>query len=145
MQTPVGSWNWPLVPRPEVIRGFAIGPALWSPGHRGVDLAARPGAVVRAPAAGIVRYTGVIAGRAVLTLDHGGGLLSSFEPVISALRKGRAVKQGDVVGSVATGPTHCAPATCLHWGVRKNGNYINPLTLLRGWHGPIVLLPMLSG
>lgn len=107
-------------------------------------MAARPGALVHAPADGIVHFTGVIAGRPVLSIDHAGGEISSFEPVIALVRRGHAVKRGDVVGTVAPGPTHCTPETCLHWGVRRNGRYINPLTLLPGWRGPVILLPMLS-
>jgi murein DD-endopeptidase MepM/ murein hydrolase activator NlpD len=89
-----------------------------------------------------VRFTGVIAGRPVVSLDHGSGLISSFEPVIGTLRRGQAVQQGDVVGVINTGPSHCLDATCLHWGVRKDGQYINPLLLIRVRQGPAVLLPM---
>lgn len=34
------SWQWPLVPRPEVLRAFDPPPKPWMSGHRGVDLAA---------------------------------------------------------------------------------------------------------
>jgi murein DD-endopeptidase MepM/ murein hydrolase activator NlpD len=144
VQTPAGKWNWPLLPRPELIRGFHVGPARWSAGHRGVDLAAGPGATVHAPANGVVLFAGVLAGRAVLSIDHGGGLISSFEPAASRLPIGTTVKRGQVVATLAPGPTHCLPAVCLHWGVRRSGQYIDPLTLLLGRLGPAVLLPMLS-
>jgi murein DD-endopeptidase MepM/ murein hydrolase activator NlpD len=133
-----------LLPRPEVLRGFVVGPLWWSPGHRGVDLAATAGAAVRAPANGTVHFTGVLAGRAVLSLDHGGGLISSFEPAVGTVPVGRTVKRGDIVATLAPGPSHCLPAACLHWGVRRNGRYIDPLTLLPGARGPAILLPMLS-
>jgi murein DD-endopeptidase MepM/ murein hydrolase activator NlpD len=144
VQTPTGKWNWPLLPRPGVIRGFQVGPARWSAGHRGVDLAAWSGAAVHAPADGVVLFAGVLAGRAVLSIDHGGGLISSFEPAASRFPIGTPVKRGEVVAAVAPGPTHCLPTVCLHWGVRKNGRYIDPLPLLLGRLGPAVLLPMLS-
>jgi murein DD-endopeptidase MepM/ murein hydrolase activator NlpD len=127
-----------------VIHGFQVGPARWSAGHRGVDLAARSGAEVRAPANGTVVFAGVLAGRPVLSIDHGGGLISSFEPALSRLQRGDSVERGEVVATLGPGPTHCWPTSCLHWGVRQNGRYIDPLTLLPGQHGPAVLLPMLS-
>src|SRR3954447_4292096 len=142
---PVGRWSWPLAPVSRVVRGFRVGPSPWSPGHRGVDLAARAGggAEIRAPANGIVRFAGVVAGRPVLSIDHGRGLISSFEPVISGLHRGQLVQQDDVVGRLSAGPTHCSPASCLHWGVRRNGQYIDPLLLVPGGRGPPVLLPLL--
>lgn len=133
-----------MLPRPEVIRGFQVGPARWSPGHRGLDLAARSGVTVRAPANGVVLFAGVLAGRSVLSIDHGGGLISSFEPAAGLFPIGTTVNRGEVIATLAPGPTHCLPAVCLHWGVRRNGRYIDPLTLLPGRLGPAVLLPMLS-
>jgi murein DD-endopeptidase MepM/ murein hydrolase activator NlpD len=146
---PTDAWRWPLLP-PQVVRGFTVGPARWSPGHRGVDLAtaapgratAGAGAVIRAPAGGTVRYAGRIAGRPVLAIDHGHGLVSSFEPVLSRLRPGQPVAPGSVLGRIGGGPTHCAPRRCLHWGVRRDGRYIDPLTLVPRPRGPAVLLPM---
>ena len=40
-------FRWPLDGSPAVVRGFDPPPQPWLPGHRGVDLAAPPGAVVR--------------------------------------------------------------------------------------------------
>lgn len=142
--TPAGHWSWPLPPAPRVVREFMVGPSPWSPGHRGVDLIAESGrsAAIRAPANGRVHFAGVIAGRPVLSIDHGSGLVSSFEPVISSLRRGQVVQRNDVIGRLGTGPSHCAPASCLHWGVRKDGRYIDPLLLLPGRRGPAVLLPL---
>ena len=45
-----------------------------------------------------------------------------------------------LLGSVAAGPGHCAPATCLHWGLRRGEAYLDPMQwVLAG--GPVVLLP----
>ncbi|MFD2025564.1 peptidoglycan DD-metalloendopeptidase family protein [Promicromonospora aerolata] len=38
-----------------------------------------------------------------------------------------------------TTASHCAPRSCLHWGVRRGERYIDPLSLL--YRPPIVLLP----
>jgi murein DD-endopeptidase MepM/ murein hydrolase activator NlpD len=128
-----------------VIRKFTVGPNPWSPGHRGVDLAARPGERVLAPTDGVLAYVGVLAGRPVLSIDHGNGLISSVEPVSSPLAQGTQVRQGQVIGLLEPGAGHCSPLSCLHWGVRRAGRYLDPLTLLPGRHGPAVLLPLLSG
>ncbi len=137
-----GGWAWPLVPVPAVLREFITGPEPWSPGHRGVDLAAVPGRPVRAASAGVVRFAGAVAGHHVLVLAHDGGILTSYEPVRSELPVGTSVPAGAVIGVLdGSWPTHCADR-CLHWGARLDGRYLDPLTLL-GLHPPApVLLPL---
>jgi murein DD-endopeptidase MepM/ murein hydrolase activator NlpD len=144
--TPIGRWAWPVAPHPRVMRGFAIGPAPWSPGHRGIDVvtAGATATAIHAPANGVVRFVGVIAGRPVLSIDHGAGLISSFEPIVSSLRRGQPVQRNDVIGRLTSIQSHCGTVPCLHWGVRKDGRYINPVLLVPGLHGPAVLLPMMS-
>lgn len=123
-------WQWPLAPAPAVVRPFHAPPTPWSAGHRGVDLAARTGQQVRAPVAGRVAFTGLVAGRAVLVLRHEGGLRTSYEPVTTTLTVGSAVAAGQVVGVVTATPGHCLPAACVHWGLRRGSTYLDPLTLL---------------
>src|SRR6266511_2923006 len=55
---PATSYRWPLDGRPAVVRPFAPPAQRWLPGHRGVDLAAAGGAVVRATGPGVVRFSG---------------------------------------------------------------------------------------
>lgn len=137
------SWQWPLAPRPEVLRGFDPPPKPWLSGHRGVDLGtAGAGTDVHAPAAGTVSFAGVVVDRPVITIDHGGGLRSSFEPVESTLPQGAAVAAGQVIGTVL--PGHCPPAQCLHWGVRDGGDYVNPLQFVLDLR-PSILLPLAGG
>jgi len=112
----------------------------WLAGHRGVDLAAGPGEQVRSPAAGTVSFAGQVAGKPVVVVTHADGLRSTFEPVTAAVGRGDAVGPGDVVGTLADAPGHCAPAGCLHWGVLRGDVYLDPLALL-GAAEPIVLLP----
>ena len=45
-----------------------------------------------------------------------------------------------VVGVVGHEPGHCAPRTCLHLGVRRGENYVDPLSLLG--RRRVVLLPL---
>ncbi len=143
-------WAWPLSPKPEVVHKFDPPDKPWLSGHRGVDLGiahdAGPGTTaqeVTAPADGVVTFAGVVVDRPVLTIDQGDGLRSSFEPVDSDLRPGDKVTKGQVIGSVPDGHVgsgHCADA-CLHWGVRRGEDYINPLTLVEDLR-PSILLPL---
>jgi len=137
---PTAGWSWPLTPRPAVLRGFDPPDKPWMSGHRGVDLqAAVNGAPVTAPESGTVSFVGVVVDRPVITIDHGNGLRSSFEPVESGLAAGATVSKGDVLGTVL--PGHCAATPCVHWGVRRGEEYINPLSLVADLR-PSVLLPL---
>ncbi|MHC6591183.1 M23 family metallopeptidase [Arthrobacter sp. C152] len=134
------SWRWPLAPRPPVLRGFDPPPKPWLSGHRGVDLgAAGEGTQVTAPAAGTVSFVGVVVDRPVITIDHGNGLRSSFEPVAGTLAVGSPVAAGQVVGTVLAG--HCPGTACVHWGVRDGDLYVNPLQFVMDLR-PSVLLPL---
>lgn len=131
-------WDWPADPAPDVLDTFDPPPEPWLSGHRGVDLAGADGSDVLAPEAGRVSFVGTVVDRGVVTIDHGGGLRSSFEPVESSLRKGDAVAAGDTLGTIA-GTTHCSPG-CFHWGVRLGEEYVNPLQFVIDLR-PSVLLP----
>jgi len=123
-----GSWAWPVAAPHPVVRPFLAPATRYSPGHRGLDIGA-PDAAVRAPADGTVHFAGVVVDRPLVSVEHAGGLLSSFEPVVPAVSEGDAVRRGDVIGTLQ--PGHCA-APCLHFGVRLDGEYISPLLLLGG-------------
>lgn len=137
------SWHAPV--DGAVVRGFDPPARPWSPGHRGVDLAASAGTPVRAPAAGAVTFAGQVGGKPVVVVSHG-ELRSTFEPVEARRAVGDRVARGDVVG-VVTGDTavhHCDATGCLHWGVRRGEAYVDPLALL-GRAEPVVLLPQPRG
>ncbi|WP_375384113.1 murein hydrolase activator EnvC family protein [uncultured Microbacterium sp.] len=119
-------WVWPLAA--VVTAPYVAPPHPYGAGHRGIDLAGDIGAPVRAPAAGTIAYVGAIAGRGIVTIDHGDGLVTTFEPVESTLEAGAAVARGEEVATISVGG-HAAPST-LHFGVRLNGEYINPMLLL---------------
>ncbi len=137
-------WLWPLRPGPALVRGFFVGPQPWSPGHRGIDLAGTAGQPVLTPFPGTVVFAGVVAGTPVVSVEHGDGLVSSFEPVRAQVQRGQTVTAGAVIGDLlASGPgSHCLPRTCLHWGVRRDGTYVDPLQFLGAEPGPAVLLPL---
>ena len=134
------SWQWPLAPRPPVLRGFDPPPEPWLSGHRGVDLgAAHDGATVTSPADGTVSFVGVVVDRPVVTVDHGNGLRSSFEHVESALAEGSMVAKGQSIGTAL--PGHCGTIPCVHWGVRRGEDYVNPLQFVTDLR-PSILLPL---
>lgn len=114
----------PPLPQPLlVVRDYVASPEPWDPAHRGVDLAASPGALIVAAADGTVSFAGSIAGRGVIALDHGGAgdatapLRTTYEPVVAAVTAGDRVAQGQIIGALEPGSAHC-PIGCLHWGVR---------------------------
>ena len=112
-------------------------------GHRGVDLeAAYDGGPVTAPESGTVSFVGMVVDRPVITIDHGNGLRSSFEPVQSSLATGDPVAKGQVIGTLLAG--HCGAIPCVHWGVRRGEDYLNPLEFVLDLR-PSVLLPLIPG
>jgi hypothetical protein len=133
------SWSWPLEPPPEVLRGFAPPAVPWGAGHRGVDLAASPGQPVRTAGPGVVTYAGRLAGRGVVSVTHG-AIRTTYEPVAPAVQIGQRVTRGAVLGRLEAAPGHCAGRACLHWGLLRGEEYLNPLSLLR--RGPSRLLPI---
>lgn len=137
--TPPADAMWPLDPRPQVVRGFELPAKPWMPGHRGVDLAGSPGQPVRAATAGTITYAGPLAGRGVITVATG-SRRTTYEPVVPAVTVGATVTPGTVIGHLSAAGSHCAPATCLHWGLVQGKQYLNPLTLLP--NRPVRLLPL---
>ncbi len=131
-------WVWPLPP-PEVLRSFAPGPQAWSAGHRGVDLRGAPGASVHAAGAGRVSYAGWLAGRGVLVVQHG-ALRTTYEPVLPQATVGQLVTAGQVVATLAPGHPGCPAPACLHWGLRRGSDYLDPMALVQP--GPVRLLPL---
>lgn len=125
-----------------VVRPFVAPAHEYGPGHRGVDLRAAAGAVVRSPAAGTVTFAGQVAGRGVVVVEHAGGTLTSLEPVTATLARGSAVVAGSPVAVVAPAPPHAGCAGgCVHWGVRVDGRYVDPVWWL-GRGRAVRLLPL---
>lgn len=120
-------WVWPVSPV-DIARAYEAPAHEYAPGHRGIDLVADR--EVRSPQSGAVAFAGSVAGRKVLTIDHGDGLVTTFEPLETGLRPGDVIARGEVIGAVSTGG-HAEPGT-VHFGVRLEGEYVNPLLLLGG-------------
>ncbi|WP_231873228.1 MULTISPECIES: M23 family metallopeptidase [Kitasatospora] len=137
---------WPVGGRSGVLRRFEPPPARWAAGHRGVDLAAAPGTVVRAAAPGVVAFAGRVAGRPVVVVTHPGSgtppLRTTYLPVAGSAPVGAAVAAGEPIGTVTADPGHC-PTACLHWGLLRGDRYLDPLALFGS--GRARLLPLTPG
>lgn len=137
-----GPVSWLEAPVPMHVAAVFDRPrSEWGPGHRGIDLWVADGDTVRSPGDGVVTFAGPVAGRGVVVVLHPSGLRSTLEPVTASVRVGDAVSAGDALGSISVVGSHCAPRACLHWGVRRGEDYLDPLDVLRGY-GPIRLLPL---
>lgn len=112
----------------------------YGPGHLGVDLAVLPGAPVAAAASGVVTFAGPVAGRGLVVITHADGVSTEYEPITPSVRGGDRVRRGEVIGTVLGTHHRCRPGRCLHWGARRNGDYIDPMSLLHPL-GPVRLLP----
>jgi murein DD-endopeptidase MepM/ murein hydrolase activator NlpD len=135
--------DWPLRPRPAVLRIFDAPSPNWNRGHRGVDLAGVAGQPVYAAGAGTVVFAGELAGRPLVSIAHPGGLRTSYEPVRPSVPVGQLVDGGAVIGELEAGHAGCA-AACLHWGAMwgpaSRADYVDPLGLLAST--PIRLKPL---
>ena len=99
--------------------------------HAGVDVARPTGAVVIAPADGVVILAAAtpftLEGR-LLMIDHGMGLNSAFLHLSRIdVREGERVTRGQPIGAV--GMTGRATGPHLHWGMKWREARIDPLLL----------------
>lgn len=136
---PAGGFGWPLPGFPAVLRPFDAPSQPYGPGHRGVDLGGVADSPVLAAGAGVVVFAGMVAGRPVVSIDHANGLRTTYEPVVASVRAGATVARGSEIGRLQPGHEGCAAAACLHWGVRRGDEYLDPLRLLTP--GRVRLLP----
>lgn len=134
--SPGASWTWPTAAPHPIVGAFVAPETPYAAGHRGIDVSAPLDSIVRAPADGVIHFSGFVVDRAVVSIDHGGGVISSFEPVVSDLAEGTIVRRGDPIGALQSG--HCR-APCLHFGVRLNARYVSPLNYLGGMEASVLL------
>ena len=135
---PSARFEWPLAAPHPVVRAFEEPSSPYGPGHRGVDLGGVAGAPVLSAGAGVVVFAGPLAGRGVVSVDHPNGLRTTYEPLSPAVVAGRRVAAGAVLGRLRAGHRGC-PSACLHWGVRRGDEYLDPLSLVATGH--VRLLP----
>lgn len=104
--------------------------------HEGVDLATHYGAPVKAVADGRVQAAGWCGelGRCV-RIQHQGSIVSIYghlSRISVGLVPGDNVEVGEVIGRVGTSGLSTGPH--LHFGIERDGHYVNPLTASLGFH-----------
>ncbi|HXZ87130.1 MAG TPA: peptidoglycan DD-metalloendopeptidase family protein [Candidatus Binataceae bacterium] len=104
--------------------------------HQGVDLATHYGAPVKAVADGQVQTAGWCGelGRCV-RIRHDGHIVSVYghlSQISVGLAPGDIVRVGEVIGRVGSSGLSTGPH--LHYGLERDGRYVNPLTASLGIH-----------
>ncbi|WP_026378271.1 M23 family metallopeptidase [Agromyces italicus] len=130
-------WVWPVPPPVRVVSPFRAPPTPYTSGHRGVDLEVEPGAPLVAAESGVVSFAGMVAGRGVVAVDHGDGVVSAIEPIDPSVGAGDTVAAGTAIGIASQGG-HCA-GDCVHFGVRFDGEYVSPFLFLGGLPRAVLL------
>jgi murein DD-endopeptidase MepM/ murein hydrolase activator NlpD len=93
----------------------------YGPGNRGLDYATPPGATVRSIGDGIVVFAGTVARERYVTVEHPGGLRSSYSWLSQIeVTRGERVRRGQPIGRA--GPR-------LQLGVRRGRTYLDPALL----------------
>ena len=95
--------------------------------HKGVDISAPIGTIVRDTADGVVVQAEMVAGGygRLIIIDHGGGLQTYYAHLSRIqVRAGQEVHRGEVIGLVGTSGRTTAPH--LHYEVHVGGTPVNP-------------------
>jgi murein DD-endopeptidase MepM/ murein hydrolase activator NlpD len=126
-----GIMTWPVKGRISSPFGYRIHPILKTKElHTGLDIAAASGTTVVAANSGTVIKAGWNNSYGnLLMIDHGGGIVTLYAHNSSLLVKtGDVVSQGQAVSKV--GSTGMSTGPHLHFEVRVNGQYKNPMDWL---------------
>ena len=138
--------RWLIPPVDGLIERYFDAPdGPYGAGHRGIDYAISSGTRVRAAGGGTVTWAGPVAGRLAVTIDHGGGLETTYS-VLSALEvmRGDVVDEGRWLGTARA--AHEGSAGGLHFGVKLDDRYVDPLAFLgpADLAGAIHLAPLIE-
>ena len=123
-----GTYAWPVTG--PVIRPFEPPPSPYSQGHRGIDIAAPFGSVLRAANDGVVAFAGWVGGSLFISIDHPDGVRTTYSWLSSVdVSRGQSVAKGEVIGRTGHGHPDVAQPH-LHFGARIGTTYIDPMPLL---------------
>jgi len=118
--------------RGEIIRHYEEPPGPYASGHRGIDYGVASGTPVHASNDGKVSFAGPVAGEGLfITLAHADGIETTYSFLSSvAVKALDQVIKGQQIGLSGAGhPGEGRDA--LHFGMKQNGQYINPEPLLQ--------------
>ncbi|MBE7011856.1 MAG: M23 family metallopeptidase [Ruminococcaceae bacterium] len=99
----------------------------WGRNHNGIDIAGSHGSAIKASSAGTVTYSGWMSGYGYyVVINHGNGYETAYGHNSSLLVSvGQYVSQGQTIAKM--GNTGRSTGTHLHFEVKKNGVFQNPL------------------
>jgi hypothetical protein len=99
--------------------------------HHGTDFGARRGTPLLAVNDGKVIFAGWMGGYGkVVKIKHAGGYISLYAHQSRIrVKRGQRVKKGQIIGYV--GSTGRSTGPHLHFGLMKNGRWIDPMKVLR--------------
>jgi murein DD-endopeptidase MepM/ murein hydrolase activator NlpD len=131
--------RWPV--RGPVNSDYGQRRSPWAPNsefHSGIDIGARVGTPVKAPAPGVVIFAGQQADYGVtLVIDHGNNTRSLYGHLSRlAVAAGQPVKRGDLVA--LTGNTGRSSGPHLHYEIQVKGQPVNPHSYIWEESGPAV-------
>lgn len=125
-----GPCYWPPVEAP-IVDHFRDPGCRWCAGNRGLEYDVSPGTPVRALAAGVVSFAGVVVGTRYVVVTHPDGRRATYGRVASTpLHVGDVVAAGVVVATTTDG---------LYVGLRDGEVYVDPEPFI----GRLRLLPYL--
>jgi murein DD-endopeptidase MepM/ murein hydrolase activator NlpD len=105
--------------------------------HRGIDIAAEAGTVVRAPADGVIvvateTFEQSPASGTVILIDHGDGWTTFYAHLGSLeVAEKQKVSKNDVIAVV--GSTGKSTGPHLHFEIRHDGEHVNPAEFVNDW------------
>jgi len=128
-------WHWPV--HGPVVRGFAPPAERYAAGgHRGIDIAATPGAAVRAACAGRVTFAGTVPGSGRVVSEACGDLVATYTHLGEIeVRVGVRLRARRRLGRAGA-------ARHVHLGARRGRMYLDPLTLLGDDAAPVAPPPV---
>jgi len=130
-----GIMKWPVTGHTRISSpyGNRIHPILKTKRfHAGIDIPAPTGTNIVAAASGRVAFAGTQGGYGrTIILDHGGGIMTLYAHNSQLMvSEGAQVSQGSVIAKA--GSTGMSTGPHLHFEVRENGKYVDPMPWLKG-------------